>query len=296
MQRNRLSKSGAAKMLGCVCAAVLAGSLAACSPQADAEGATLQTDAASIADPIPPGEREPLGLMTSLPIYWPDGVALTDLVARDAKLPWVRTHLEGRFDLSALDTLSPQDGDADEAALPDDAFGEAPPTLASLGQLMVIQPRGLTPADNVALDDWVTQGGELLLALDPMLAGHYSYPLGDPRNPQMSTLVPPVLARWGLTIVFDEKQPLAIQTFAYDGGALPAVMSGELGLADAGVGQGDETQAAPKCALEAQGRVAVCDIGEGRATIVADATVFEVHDWSDAAASDLQALLDKAFS
>jgi hypothetical protein len=261
--------------------------LSACSAQPEsADGSSAQSV-----------ERAPVGLVTSLPIYWPDGVEFAELVNPETELPWVRTFLESRYELSALDTLS-----VDQVALETDASdgpensaaNDAAP-LSSLDRLMVVQPRGLSPADNVALDDWVKDGGQLLLVLDPMLAGHYAYPLGDPRNPQMSTLVPPVLARWGLSMVFDEQQPLEFRTFSYEGGKLPAVMSGELSVAPSASKGATASTMATQCELEAESRIAVCAIGAGKATIVADATIFEVHDHSPEAEANLRALIDKAF-
>ena len=246
------------------------------------------TDSDAEADSaIQSGEREPLGLMTSLPIYWPDGAALDDLVNADTQLPWIRTSLEQSYDLAALDTLSlDQDSTQDFEAEPAQSEqGSAP--LAAFDRLMIVQPRGLSPADNVALDEWVNAGGHLLIALDPMLAGHYAYPLGDPRNPMMGALIPPVVERWGLSISFDIQQPLELQSFDYDGGTLPMVMSGQIALEPEGEGA---------CLLDADDRMATCVIGEGRVTLVADATLFETTERSDKGEKHLQDLLAKAFN
>ena len=113
--------------------------------------------------------------MTSLPLYWPADAALADIAAGTAPPPWQRRAIEADYRLVPLDTLSPI------PALSPDAPDTDP--LAGLGLLAVIQPRGLSPADNVALDDWVRRGGRLLMALDPALTGDYEAPLGDPRRP-----------------------------------------------------------------------------------------------------------------
>lgn len=228
-------------------------------------------------------EREPLGLMTSLPMYWPDGVALDDLVNADTQLPWIRIALEQRYELSALDTLSLDQDSKDENAASEHGAGP----LAAFDRLLIVQPRGLSPADNVALDAWVKAGGHLLIALDPLLAGHYSYPLGDPRNPMMGALIPPVIDRWGMSISFDMQQPLELQSFEYDGGALPMVMSGQIEL---------DPKDEAACALEADDRMATCSIGEGRVTLVADATIFEMTERSDKGEAQLLALFEKAFN
>jgi len=247
-------------------------------------GCSGATEDDRAVDPnVQSGEREPLGLMTSLPMYWPDGVALDDLVNADTQLPWIRIALEQRYELTGLDTLSVDQDRKDENAASEHGAGP----LAAFDRLLIVQPRGLSPADNVALDEWVEAGGHLLIALDPLLAGHYSYPLGDPRNPLMGALIPPVIDRWGMSISFDMQQPLELQSFEYDGGELPMVMSGQIEL---------DPEATSRCALEADDRISTCAIGDGRVTLLADATIFEMTEHSDRAEMHLLALLEKAFN
>ena len=89
--------------------------------------------------------------MTSLPIYWPEGVELS-VVIEGSQMPWVRRELEERYDLVPLDTLSPNDNGGDGLSNP----------LADIERLLIVQPRGLSPDDNVALDEWMRGGGRLL--------------------------------------------------------------------------------------------------------------------------------------
>lgn len=89
--------------------------------------------------------------MTSLPLYWRLGADVADIASGNALVPWQRQAMERRFDLVPLDTLSPI-----PALTPDEP--ETDP-LAELDYLAIIQPRGLSPADNVALDEWVRAGG-----------------------------------------------------------------------------------------------------------------------------------------
>ena len=62
-------------------------------------------------------------------------------------MPWQRTALEAAYAIEPLDTLASVPGISPDAPETD--------PLAGLQRLAVIQPRGLSPADNVALDDWV---------------------------------------------------------------------------------------------------------------------------------------------
>lgn len=216
--------------------------------------------------------------MTSLPLYWPLGAGVAEIASGSASAPWQRAALEARHRLVLLDTLSPIPALA----------ANAPDTdpLAGLGRLAVIQPRGLAPADNVALDDWVRGGGHLLMVLDPQLAGEYDLPLGDPRRPAAAALIPPVLARWGLAIRYDEAQPLAARQVALGAGTIPLVLTGEITVTG---------KAASRCTLLANGAAARCRVGAGQVTLLADATVFEETQPSPQALASLAALFEVAF-
>lgn len=221
--------------------------LAACSPAPAGD---------TPASPAAPGPQ--VGLMTSLPLYWPADAGLEAIASGNVPPPWQRRVIEAHYRLVPLDTLSPI------PAVSPDAQDTDP--LAGLGRLAVIQPRGLSPADNVALDDWVRRGGRLLLVLDPALTGEYDAPLGDPRRPVDAALVPPVVARWGLAISFDEAQPLAATFAAFGAASLPLALPGRITRAGA---------AGKDCTLLVESTVATCRVGEGRVTLIADAALFE---------------------
>lgn len=212
--------------------------------------------------------------MTSLPLYWPLGAELTEIASGTAPAPWQRAALEERHRLVLLDTLSPI------AALVPGETDLDP--LAGLERLAVIQPRGLAPADNVALDDWVRSGGRLLLVLDPQLAGEYDLPLGDPRRPTDMALIPPVLARWGLAIRYDDEQPLAERRTVLGSGTIPLVLAGEIVVSP---------KAAVRCTVLAEGAAVRCRIGKGQVVVLADATVFEAEVPGDDARASLAGLL-----
>lgn len=216
-----------------------------------------------------PAER--LGLMTSLPLYWQLGAGIGDIASGGADLPWQRLVLEQAYTLVPLDTLSPI------PALSPDAPDVDP--LAGLTRLAVIQPRGLSPADNVALDDWVRSGGRLLLVLDPALTGEYDLPLGDPRRPVDSALIPPVVARWGLAVRFDDAQEARVTQAALAEAALPLAMAGQVTASDAG------------CEMLADGAAARCRVGKGQVTLIADAALFEHPELAREGGEALRAVL-----
>ncbi|WP_285711775.1 DUF4350 domain-containing protein [Erythrobacter oryzae] len=207
------------------------------------------------------GPREKLGLMTSLPLYWPLGAGVEEIAAGRAPPPWQRVALEAAYAIEPLDSLAPIPGLTPDAPATD--------PLAGLTRLAVIQPRGLSPADNVALDAWVRGGGRLLLVLDPALTGEYDLALGDPRRPAESALIPPVVARWGLAVRFDEAQDSKIVDTAFGDTYLPLVLAGEVAVTD---------PSAAACTLAAGGAAARCTVGKGEVTLIADAALFEHHN------------------
>jgi hypothetical protein len=229
---------------------------------------------AAPAAPESASAREKLGLMTSLPLYWPLGAGVEEIASGRAPPPWQRTALEMAYVIEPLDSLAPIPGLSANAPATD--------PLAGLMRLAVIQPRGLSPADNVALDKWVRGGGRLLLALDPALTGEYDLPLGDPRRPADSALIPPVAARWGLAVRFDEAQGDAVTEQALGETSLPLVLAGEVAIID---------PAAAACTLLAGGAAARCVVGKGEVTLIADAALFEHPELAGEGAATLRALV-----
>ncbi len=228
-------------------------------------------DSGSIAKPE-------LGLMTSLPLYWPIGVSVDQVASGDFEEPWARERIEGRFLIRPLDTLSPMPGLVENDP-------EIDP-LEGLSHLAVIQPRGLSPADNVALDQWVRSGGKVLIALDPALTGHYPISFADPRHPALSVAIPPVIDRWGLAIAYEdhaghdhalEHSPSAVDLGE---GKLPVQMAGTVAISEDS-----------DCVIAADQIVVKCTIGEGVVAIVADAAVFEFDTGDEA----IENLLEFAF-
>lgn len=225
------------------------------------------------------GPRSELGLMTSLPLYWPLGAELGALASGKAPIPWQRAAIERRFEIVPLDTLAPI------PALEPGAPDQDP--LGALERIAIIQPRGLSPTDNVALDRWVREGGELLLVLDPALTGHYDLALGDPRLPSLAALIPPVVERWGMRISFDEAQPAEPTALEFEAARLPLLLSGMIARTPA---------ARDRCTIAALPALARCRIGQGRVTLLADAALLEHRTLAGEEAEAIAALLDLAFT
>ncbi len=209
--------------------------------------------ACGLADAVAAKPR--LGLLTTLPIYWAEAAGVEEMLAGDAPPPWPRGVMEERFVPVPLDSLT---GDAG---------------LGSVDLLLLAQPRPLTAAENVALDNWVRSGGRVVLFADPMLTGHSRFHIGDRRRPQDVVLVSPILARWGLALEFVEDQPEGERTVAAFGRPVAVNLPGRLRREPGGAQPGDD------CALIAEGLGARCTIGEGSVVVIADAALLEEpHD------------------
>jgi hypothetical protein len=191
-----------------------------------------------------------LGLLTTLPIYWSETYDIGEAIDGQEPPHWVRTALERDYELQPLDTLEPgEDG------------------LGALDDLLLAQPRALSGAENVALDDWVRAGGHALIFADPFLTDDSRFAIGDRRRPQDVVLLSPILRRWGLELRFDPDQPEGEHAVALDDQTVPVNLAGTLVPV--------EGSAPSNCSIIAQGLVAECTIGKGRAVVVADAAMLE---------------------
>lgn len=219
--------------------------------------------AASHDDPAP---AQPLGLMGTIPVFWGEAAGVEDLIGGTAEAHWAKAELGELYDLQPLDYL--------DAA-----------TLEGFDRLLLAQPRALSGEENVALDAWVRSGGQVLLFADPMMTGHSRFAIGDRRRPMDVTLLSPILAHWGLTMEFSPDAAPGPQTVGEGEAALPVNLPGRFTLAET----------AP-CILAADAVIAVCALGAGRATVVADAAMLDLHEPDPAAPAALKRLLRQAFA
>lgn len=195
--------------------------------------------------------RDRVGLFTTLPLYWREASGISELLGPEAAAPWARAVIERDYELVPLDALS------GEGAI-----------LGGLDRLLLAQPRTLSPAENVALDAWVRQGGRLLLFADPLLTGESRFALGDKRRPQDVALLSPILSHWGLQLRFDEDQPAGERLAPLGEIVMPINAAGRFSYRPA-----DEPDTS--CIPRSCGLIAECTIGKGRALVVADAALFD---------------------
>jgi hypothetical protein len=208
---------------------------------------------------------EPIGLFTSLPILWADSAELGSELRPDAAPHWALDVFAARGTIEPLDVLTPSH-------------------LAGLRRVVIAQPRPLGPAENVALDDWVRGGGQLLLLADPALTQESAFSIGDPRRPQAVALLSPILGRWELDLLFDDSQVMGEASREVLGLATPVNLPGRFATR----GQGN-------CKLWTDGLAVTCTIGKGRVVALADAAVLERGDPSGMRPKAFAGLLDAAF-
>jgi len=232
-------------------------------------GGLLCLAAACHADGAAPPEAEglpELGLMGTIPIYWGEAGDFGELVAGGAAAHWARPQLEADDRIRPLDELSEE-------------------SLSGLDFLMLAQPRALSPAENVALDNWLRRGGQLLLFADPMLTGESRFAIGDRRRPQDVILISPILNHWGLRLEFDEDQQAGTALLPTVGAPLPVNLPGSLRV----------EQGEAQCAILVADVLAQCAIGKGRALVLADAALLDLHGPDPRAGAALDWLVGKAF-
>lgn len=213
--------------------------------------------------------EQPIGLFTTLPILWNETADVGDLLRSDAPAHWAKGVIERQGRLVPVDHLA----------------GTGSGGLAGLKRLVMAQPRPLSPEENVALDEWVRGGGQVLLLADPMLTEDSDFSVGDRRRPQDVVLLTPILRRWGLEPQFDESQPIGEVRQEVMGQQIPVNLPGRFLIIDA-----------KSCRAWGEGVAASCAIGKGRVIGLADAAVLEREDPDGARATAFEWLLDTAFA
>ncbi len=206
---------------------------------------------------IPTGKQ--LAVMTALPLF-PASADVSDILNGPDQRSAVIKALEGQYRVVPLARL-------DQAQL-------------GRSTLILAQPRGLGGDELVALDGWVRDGGTVLIFTDPELVWPVDLPLGDPRRAPPIGLLDPLLAHWALDLV----SPAMTDT-----GPIRQVAIGTFSVAVAWAGEWRTRN--PGCRIEANGLIADCSIGKGKALLVADADILDQRLWQSSGAQNESAIL-----
>lgn len=131
--------------------------------------------------------------------------------------------------------------------------------LAKGRLLLMAQPQAQTAENLVTLDNWVRHGGRVLVLADPMLEWPSKRPLGDPLRPPPMFADTGLLGHWGLRLDAPDRRGSVVAELG--GRRVTAVSPGTLH---------------GTCLITGDAMVAHCRVGQGRATIVADADFLNV--------------------
>ena len=148
---------------------------------------------------------------------------------------------------------------------------DLPSQLPKGAVLLAAQPRALPAEELVALDAWVRGGGKMLLLADPMLEWPSERPLGDRLRAPIQYADTGLLLHWGLRLDTPDR------TFFDRYGIRRSIKVGDFVAADSDPGTLHKVKDGG-CVIEADGAIARCSIGKGRATIIADADFLNVGD------------------
>ena len=203
---------------------------------------------AQLRRPAPAAQRPVLLLLTSLPLVFGE-----DFSVEDAGSPAL-TALQSRFRVVPISVASSAE-------------------LAKGRLLLMAQPFAQPPEDLVALDEWVRDGGRVLLLADPLLEWPSKRPLGDRLRPPLMFTDTGLLRHWGLRLDAPDQPGMKPSTL----GNRPIVTVSPGSLHGG-------------CRISADGIVAGCRIGRGRATIVADADLLDAGNLGDDGAGNLESV------
>lgn len=186
----------------------------------------------------PAAARPTLALLTSLPLVFGESFGLES--GGSAAL----TRLEQRYNVLPI-------GVADAASLEGQSL------------LLMAHARAQPAEALVELDRWVRGGGRVLLLADPRLDWHSERPLGDRLRPPPAFADTGLLAHWGLKL---------------SGPAQPGPEARDVGKYDVLTLSPGRLRGATQCEISAKGLIARCPIGQGAATVVADADFLNVEE------------------
>lgn len=187
-------------------------------------------------------------MLTGLPLRWSGGGDIAAMIA------------QGTNDDPALVRLTA----AGPVSLVDSLVDHVPPPG---GALLIAHPRALAPQELVATDAFVRGGGRAVVLADALSGWPARHPLGDPRNPPVTSLLTPLLDHWGVTLAAApaaEGAPIAVDV---DGMRLRLFSAGRF------------DRLPPQCHAHAGRRVVRCAIGKGVVWLVGDADLLFEPLW-----------------
>ena len=187
-------------------------------------------------------------ILTGLPLRWSASASIAAMIA------------EGTNDDPALARLAA----AGPVSLVDSLADHVPPPG---GTLLIAHPRALAPQELVAIDAFVRGGGHAFVLADALSGWPTRHPLGDPRNPPITSLLTPLLDPWGVTLGTAPGGKSEVLPVDVDGARLRLFSAGRF------------DRLPPRCRAYADRRAAWCPIGHGEAWLIGDADLLFAPLW-----------------
>jgi hypothetical protein len=194
-----------------------------------------------------PATSPAVTMLTGLPLRWSGGEGIAAMIAEGAK------------DDPALERLTA----AGPVSLVDSLVDHVPPP----GGTLLAHPRALAPQELVAIDSFVRGGGRAVVLADALTGWPSPYPLGNPRNPPITSLLTPLLDHWGVTLGAAPSEGHAVLPVDIDGARLRLFSAGRF------------ERLPQQCTAYADRHIARCPIGKGEAWLVGDADLLFVPLW-----------------
>lgn len=191
-----------------------------------------------------------LAVLTGLPLRWGGGDVAAMLASGPADAPAV-TELAHRFDLRLIDSLMQVEDDE---------------------PLLVAHPRALPPAEMVRLDGLTVRPRTIVVLADALSSWEPPHPLGDPRNPPVTSLLTPLFDHWGIALAAPGRDASGWEG---DVDVFPGLAGQKLRLHSAG----RFTRLPANCQSYGDRRIARCVIGRATVWLVGDADLLHESLW-----------------
>lgn len=190
----------------------------------------------------------PVTIVTSLPLRWSGGSDIAAVIAEGANEDPALANLERAGPVRLVDSV------VDHPPLPG-------------GALLLAHPPALAPRELVAIDAYVRGGGRAVVLADALSNWPARHPLGDARNPPLTSLLTPMLDHWGVTLGAAPAGVGQGSAIDLDGARLRLFSAGRFDVLPS------------TCRPLADRRIARCRIGRGTVWLIGDADLLFAPLW-----------------
>lgn len=197
---------------------------------------------------IAPDKLIRITILSSLPLEQTYGETVAARLHGEVQVAPVLASLRDQFTVRLIDDATASD-------------------FAETDVLLLAHPRALSPQSLVEIDAWVRAGGKAIILADGLSSWPPSYPLGDPRNPPVTSMLTPLLTHWGLRLDAPSPADSGLHVWRQGRHRLHLLSAGRFVRENGG------------CALSNDGIYGDCTIGAGRVLLLADADLLHGDLW-----------------